>query len=289
MTFKNTSKIDNYMLFLTFPMITLLISSLWSALLIPADTTYLTDIIPETGVDIISSLFYTGIFVIIALISGFLIYYLIEKEKKTILKYFLGFSISFVIIVILPIYSSMILSYLNLDSLTSMTVFISSIIAAIVVGYISAYTVLSDTASSTLRNIFLILYSSLVSSFLAVVMPTLILIFIFIGLSLYDIYSVMKGPIRKTIQLSESKGLSIKLYVSFRSWDIGVGDLVFYSILVAHTLLFYGLVIWLASIISLSIGLLFTFIVLNEKEIIPGLPIALLIGMIPLLTAFLLF
>ncbi len=289
MGLEKISKIDQYILFLTFPLITILVSSLWSALLIPADTTYLTDLIPEARGGITVSLIYASIFIFIALISGFLIYYLILKDRKTILKYFLGFSISFVIIVILPVYSSLILEYLNLDAFTAISLFTFSIIAGVIIGYISAYTVLNDKASQMLRNIFLVLYSSLVSSFLALVTPTLILIFVFIGLSLYDIYSVMKGPIRKTLQISESKGLSIKLYVSFGSWDIGVGDLVFYSILVAHALLFYGLIIWIASIIALTVGLLFTYLVLTRREVIPGLPIALLIGMIPLIAALLIF
>ncbi|WEU39687.1 MAG: hypothetical protein OdinLCB4_004165 [Candidatus Odinarchaeum yellowstonii] len=289
MSFKKNVLIDGYILFLTFPLITVLVSSLWAALLLPADTGYLTDLIPEGETGIITGLIYTVIFIVAALISGVLIYYLIEKDKETILKCFLGFSISFVIIIILPIYTSLILSYLNLDGLTTTSLFIFSIMAGVIAGFISAYSVLSEKAGSTLRNIFIVLYSSIVSSFIGVVVPTLILIFIFIGLSLYDIYSVVKGPIRKTIQISERKGLNLKLYVSFGSWDIGVGDLVFYSILVAHTLLFYGLVMWLASMISLSVGLLLTFLVLNKKEIIPGLPIALLTGMIPLVIAFIFF
>ncbi|MEM2109840.1 MAG: hypothetical protein QW327_05070, partial [Candidatus Odinarchaeota archaeon] len=157
----------------------------------------------------------------------------------------------------------------------------------VIIGGVSAYAATVDKASSKLRNTSMIVYSSLVSVFLSLILPTLILIFIMVGLSLYDIYSVIKGPIKKTIQVAERKGgLSVKLYVNIGSWEIGIGDLVFYSILVAHTLLFYGLLVWLLSILSLITGLAITFLVLVKREIMPGLPIALFIGMIPLLIAY---
>ncbi|MEM2109509.1 MAG: hypothetical protein QW327_03375, partial [Candidatus Odinarchaeota archaeon] len=127
MNYKNLlSKLDQCFLFLTFPVLSFLISSLWTALLIPADITYFTQLLPEYGLNITWSIFYATIFIIIALVSAFIIYYLIEKNKELILKYLLGFCISFVIIIILPMYTSIILGWLNLDLLASMMIFSSS-------------------------------------------------------------------------------------------------------------------------------------------------------------------
>lgn len=285
---KETIKLDAYFLFLIFPIFSFLISSLWAVMLLPVDVSPLTELFPDPGLGLIGGVFYAILFVLIALLSAFIVYYLIEKERGFVLKYMLGFAIAFVVIVILPLYASLILSWLNLDPVTSQAVFMSFISLSIIVGLLSSYAVISSKADSALRNIMMIIYSSIVSSFLALIIPTWILIFVLIGISIYDLYSVRKGPIKKVLQISEKKGgFDLKLYVNIGPWEIGIGDLVFYSVLIAHSLLFYGILIWVLSIISLMLGLIITLFVLSRKNILPGLPIALFIGIIPLLAVYL--
>ncbi|MHA1754127.1 MAG: hypothetical protein ACTSYR_01250, partial [Candidatus Odinarchaeia archaeon] len=250
----------------------------------PLNLTSFGQVFPETGYGLAGDLFYALIFVILAIFFAFIIYFLIEKEKEVLLKYLLGFALAFSSIVIITLYVSIIIQQINLPEGISLPLFIVGFISSIILGLITAYLMINQKINQFLRNASMIFYSVTVSSFLALVIPTWTLVLILIGISIYDIYAVREGPIRKAIELSEAKKVeTFSLTVIISQWEIGLGDLVFYSILVCHTILYFNIFIWFMTIISLVIGLGFTLIILTRNRLIPGLPVALFTGMIPIL------
>jgi hypothetical protein len=186
----------------------------------------------------------------------------------------------------MTLYCLTILNLLILSEALFQILFAVIFISSLLIGSIAGYVLISNRYKVKIRNSFMIFYSIIVSVFLALVLPSWTLIIILIGISIYDIYSVREGPIKKVIEITEErkdKDFVLNLTVSIGEWEIGIGDLVFYSLLVSHTVLYFGILPWIFSIIGLVIGLSITLVILIRKKLLPGLPIALGIGMIPML------
>lgn len=119
-------------------------------------------------------------------------------------------------------------------------------------------------------------------SFLGVSIPTLSVVLILCSLAVYDVFAVYHGPVGKIALdgLERLRGVSF----SFKTIQMGLGDLTFYSMLSSHMLLNFGIISSLASIVGILLGCLLAFKMLERKGIFPGLPFPILFG----LTAFLL-
>jgi len=109
----------------------------------------------------------------------------------------------------------------------------------------------------------------------------------------YDIYAVFAGPLKKIIgkptkvkrPLKKSKldFLSL-LIVDFHFVKIGLGDIIFYSMLPATAFMLFGLQRMLLTILATNLGAVLTLFLLNKKKIpLPGLPIPMLLGVLALL------
>jgi hypothetical protein len=175
-------------------------------------------------------------------------------------------------------------------------------------------------------------------AFLAVILPTWTVLFMLIGLSLYDIYSVKRGPIRdivessimeetnsefrraeaetkipqegtqdegiveepkpraaehqKTMSTNTSPPIIVLMTYSSANWDLGIGDLVFYSMLTSHALHFgasgfylnaFGLIApwltFLGATLGIILGFLLTVKLLARHPMLPGLPVAIGLGL----------
>ena len=125
----------------------------------------------------------------------------------------------------------------------------------------------------------LVVLGSSLGALLGVAMPTTSAITILLALSLYDIYAVHKGPVGKMVGSVVSKELK-PLLLYFKGVHIGLGDLVFYSFLIAHTTFYLGPLPALASIVGVSVGSFISFKLLEVEKMIPGLPISLTLGLI---------
>lgn len=104
-------------------------------------------------------------------------------------------------------------------------------------------------------------------------------IVILVFLSLYDIVAVYRGPVGKIAQngLDQLSGLSF----SFKDIQMGLGDLVFYSVLTGAIYFQFAYSIFpvLASIVGIMIGSVITFYMLEKRGIFPGLPFPIMLGL----------
>jgi presenilin-like A22 family membrane protease len=131
----------------------------------------------------------------------------------------------------------------------------------------------------TARNIVVVFLGGALGVFLGVSIPVVSALLILAFLAVYDIIAVYKGPVGKIADsgLDQLKGLSF----SFREIQMGLGDLVFYSMLCSVMLLngdFGGWAPYLLSLAGVLVGSFLTFIMLKKKGIFPGLPIPILLG-----------
>jgi presenilin-like A22 family membrane protease len=132
----------------------------------------------------------------------------------------------------------------------------------------------------TARNIVVVFLGGALGVFLGWSIPVVSALLILAFLAVYDVITVYKGPVGKIANsgLDQLKGLSF----SFRELEMGLGDLVFYSMLCAVMLLndnFGGWVPYLLSLVGVLIGSFLTFIMLKKKGIFPGLPIPIFLGL----------
>ena len=165
-----------------------------------------------------------AIFLIIAIVGGFLIFLLFKYKKRHAIQYLFGSALSlsggfilffFLMILIedirfysrgLLVFSSfmgertadpfvLVFYQANLE----LPLFLFSLTAGVVMTYI----ILSGKFKGAQKNRFLLLLSGLMGAFLAVILPTWTVMFMLVGLSFYDIYSVKRGPIKNIIEMTE--------------------------------------------------------------------------------------
>jgi len=119
-----------------------------------------------------------------------------------------------------------------------------------------------------------------------------------IGISLWDIISVKKGPIKSIMENVVKKNPEVDKQIKLERYEIldiedadieiGIGDLAFYSVLSSFSIVFplfnnreYSIV--LTSLLLTSIGILIgtflTVLALKKNKILPGLPLSIFIGL----------
>lgn len=137
----------------------------------------------------------------------------------------------------------------------------------------------------------LIIASEVAAYFATILQPPTVLVFPIL-LSIYDIYSVFAGPLKKIIGKGEAKKATIKakldflpfLILDFGFIKVGLGDIIFYCMLPAVAFMVYGLEKMFLTIIATNIGVLITLLLLRRKRIpLPGLPIPMLLGVLSLI------
>jgi len=107
-------------------------------------------------------------------------------------------------------------------------------------------------------------------------------------LAVYDVFAVYRGAVGKIAEssgLDELQGLSF----SFKDIQMGLGDLVFYSVLTGAIFFnFMNILPTIGAIIGILAGSIITFFMLEKKGIFPGLPFPIMLGLAAgLITGFL--
>jgi hypothetical protein len=148
-----------------------------------------------------------------------------------------------------------------------------------------------------IHNIVVVIFGVLIGSYLASLIPTWTSLIILMGFSLYDIYSVRKGPIKEMMQQADpdvASGDLVDVDIDDISIDIGIGDLAFYSMLTSITLIsaewggpglvaisgnpFLYIIPFAAAIVGVLIGAWISFELVKKNKILPGLPMSIFIG-----------
>lgn len=298
------------------------------------------------------------VFLIGALIGGTFIYILFKKRKEKVLYIFFMVCFVFVLTVISMYFISSGMQILyhkwsvyyrtvslfpnGLRALDIIYMVSWPILDAISLGFAVMFSIYITSCIFKTKWIYesntaLIIMASMTGAFLAVLLPLYSAVFLLIFLSIYDIYAVFKGPIRKIAELSDSiehppiddhegEGMDegmpsdmqedangmVWTYIedeeetfdetlddnSFVNrltyktpyWDLGLGDLVFYSVLTSLAFIHgarnfgsWGLFApWIPFIVvalAVMAGLYITIKLLERNYLLPGLPISITLGL----------
>ena len=137
------------------------------------------------------------------------------------------------------------------------------------------------------KNVYTILTSFILASLygtslsLFIKPPTVFMIPVFFGL--YDIYTVFRGPLKSLINESKNNFNLNPMVVNIKNINIGLGDLIFYSMIPSVALLLSNLFVAFIIIIVISIGIHLTLCFLRKFELFPGLPIPIFLSIFTLL------
>jgi presenilin-like A22 family membrane protease len=223
---------------------------------------------PETTSGQFSNALY---FVVIIAIAATIFYLLIKWRSRRMISFLVGFAMTA---------ASMLLSlfylYALFSSFANWEIYITVVSIIITVVVDLAVFKLGGTA----RNIVVIFLGGALGVFLGGSIPVVSALLILAFLAVYDVIAVYKGPVGKIADsgLDQLKGLSF----SFREIQMGLGDLVFYSMLCSVMLLntdFGGWAPYLLSLAGVLVGSFLTFRMLKKKGIFPGLPIPIFLGL----------
>ncbi|MHA1682513.1 MAG: hypothetical protein ACTSUE_16365 [Promethearchaeota archaeon] len=164
-------------------------------------------------------------------------------------------------------------------------------------GSLLVYLYASSRFGERMKNAVVLVYGVLIGSFLPLMIPTWSAILILIGFSLYDIYSVKKGPIKD--MMDAINGTDDGSGDEEEDWsnlilDIGIGDLAFYSMLTSISLIsgdfggrflynlhdnpFAFIFPFVFTIVGVLIGAFLSYLFVKRHKMIPGLPLSIFIG-----------
>jgi len=220
-------------------------------------------------------------FVILAGIGATLLYLLVKRKKLRVIGLITGFAITVAILLLSIIYLSAVFSLVTISSMTALI---------LTLAVATSVTALADFAifkvQGRISNVTILLLGGALGAFLGVSIPMVSAILILTFLAVYDIYAVYRGAVGKIAQhgLEELRGLSF----SFRDFQMGLGDLTFYSMLTGLVLANAGPIFCAASTVGIVAGVLLVLKMLEKKGMFPGLPFPVFLGLLPLVVYFLL-
>ncbi len=233
-------------------------------------------------------------FLLIAITASIAIYLLIKLRKFGILELigvvllaFVNGSISSIVLPLIVYLGLCMISFIPtvsyLLNLVAYSFDIISLTVFILFFVLQALALLHDKFGF-LRNIFLLITASWSGVFMGLYTGSLTPLVLMVGFSLYDIYAVKQGPIRKiTEELRELQPKSTEEKEE-SSFVLGLGDLFFYSVALSYSLAYFNLMVFIEVAIGLIIGILATIWILisspkSEQEL-PALPIPLMLALL---------
>ena len=130
-----------------------------------------------------------------------------------------------------------------------------------------------------LSTIVLAFVGAEVGSFFAETLPTWTALALPIAFSIYDIYAVFRGPLKALIGTAPGIAL-VGMSIKAGEFTLGLGDIVFYSLLPCFALFQFGLAQSLYVIVAINVGVVITLYQLSKRRLLPGLPIPMLLGIL---------
>ena len=240
-------------------------------------------------VSLSATIYNSILFFLLVVVGSILLFIIVKIRKISILK--LLFISSFLISLygIIEIYGIAIMTLLDIPIDYYIDIFQ---ILFIIASFITTFVVFKMRENLLTTTITLI-YGSAAGCLFGVIIPLWSIILISLLVSLYDIYSVFYGPLKYLINLEPSNGIEVGgrdtllkgVTVPFLGIHIGLGDIIFYSMIVSGTYIYTNIIRAFIIGMGICVGAFITFKLLEKRRALPALPIpvflstALLIGM----------
>jgi len=208
-------------------------------------------------------------FVLLVGVGASLLYLLLKRSKRRLITVIIGFAFTLAAFMLSMVYLYAALLRFSIPYIDVLILAMSVLITAATDYLVFRSTKLSGYA--------ILGIGGALGTFLGFSIPTTSTILVLSVLAIYDIFSVYRGPVGKIAQrgLDQLRGISF----SFKDFQMGLGDLTFYSMLSGHMLLNFGPVSGFASIVGILIGCALSFRMTEKRGIFPGLPFPVLFGL----------
>jgi presenilin-like A22 family membrane protease len=223
----------------------------------------------ESSLGVFGSLANAVYFAVLASVGATIIYFLLKRSKQRLITVLIGFALAAAAFMLSLIYLSAGLSGFSIPYL-GLIVVVASMLVTLGVDY-------AVFGARRFSVVAVLGIGAGLGTFLGFSLPTLSTILILSALAVYDVYAVYRGSVGKIARdgIDELRGLSF----SFRDIQMGLGDLTFYCMLSGHMFLYFGFVACLASMMGILIGCLVSFFILERREVFPGLPFPIFLGL----------
>ena len=221
-------------------------------------------------------------FVVLIAIAATMFYFLIKRKNKNIIKALIVVALTTASLLLSLVYVSALLFYF--PNSYDFYILIASAIIITILFDLSIFRL-----GSKARNIAVVCVGGALGIFFGFSIPLFSAIAILVFLAVYDVIAVYKGPVGKIAQsgLDQLQGLSF----SFKDIQMGLGDLVFYSMLIGAIFFSFlpEFIPTMMAVFGILAGSVITFYMLEKKGIFPGLPFPIMLGLaLGLATGFLL-
>ena len=209
-------------------------------------------------------------FVILLAVAATVFYILIKRRSKRIIKGIITVAMTTASLLLSMIYLSAVFAYFPSWDI-------------LVIPLSIAITILFDLVifrlGSIARNTAVICVGGALGIFFGFSIPLYSAVLILAFLAVYDVIAVYRGPVGKIAQtgLDELQGLTF----AFKDIQMGLGDLVFYSMLTGVMLFTFlpNILPYIMSVIGILVGSIITFFMLERKGVFPGLPFPIMLGL----------
>jgi len=143
--------------------------------------------------------------------------------------------------------------------------------------------ILMDSVPPLMKNLFVIFYGSIFGTFLGIIFITASMFILVISVVLEDYYLTKRAPAAKDA-LIDAPGEDPFDYARIQSKGatVGVGDYIAFSLISAHSLIFFPFHVWLMSMFLAILGIIINAtIIAKENEILPGIPLPAILALFP--------
>ena len=207
-------------------------------------------------------------FVIIVAVGAAVLYLLLKWKSRKLITVLIAFALTAASLLLSIFYFSVL--FASVPQVEILVISLSIVVTVIV-------DVAIFRLGSKIRNAVVVCLGGALGVFFGASIPLLSALLILVFLAVYDVFAVYRGPVGKIAHagLDQLKGLSF----SFKDIQMGLGDLVFYSMLSVIMLFNFGWVSYIVSLAGILAGSFLTFMMLEKKGIFPGLPIPIFLGL----------
>lgn len=225
-------------------------------------------VLPETGV---GPWVNAAIFVSASGSAATLIYFLLKRHVYNVIRFIMAVAFSILTFSLSALYISIALQIMRFNVYPWIVLVFSISVTSLVVVQV----VLKRIAGG---EVVVLILGGASGALLGRVIPMSSSLLILVLLALYDVIAVFRGPVGKIAKkgLEHLPGASF----AFRDIHVGLGDLVFYSMLVDRVFLSYGWGACLASMIGVLFGALLSFKLVEREGMFPGLPLPIIFGLL---------
>lgn len=221
------------------------------------------------------------VFVIALAISATAMFLLVRRGKMGFLRKMIKSAVVIVCFSVVLWYATILFALANSpipEPAASVVLLGGAIVGALGLGFL----IFSSDNTKQLPGV--VLVSGFTGLFLGASIPLLTALILAGALVVYDVVAVFRGPVGALAKSLDPGDLPGAVF-NYRELTIGMGDMVFYSLVATTALLNFGALAFLATGLGILAGTFLGFKALQRFEMFPGLPFSLILGVAAMLIA----